>query len=194
MNIEDITVNWELYEGRDLLEVLFEKQDELRVLYKIEIQDLDTPQGQQVLRSFAWCVIEETSEAIDVLMTTDHRNHLLDEIGDTISFYIELLIISGLTRNDFSIENWEANRNTDQLPNNFMTFTSSLAIAINSLKNRSWRKTNLKTDRVLFYLRLKKTLPLICKLIESMGLSFNDLIDAYLKKHEVNLFRVRSAY
>lgn len=198
MNIQDIKVDYSEYKDRDLIDVIFEKQDELRKLYKVPICDLDVPSDQQQLRSMAWNVVEEAAEAIDVVMTSEHRDHIFDELADMISFYLELLIMCSLTPKDFILEKWNSDSTSsyqlNEISMTFMSFTSGLAIAINSLKNRYWRQTNLKTEKELFETRLKKTVPLFRDFVKSLNVSFDELIDAYLRKHQVNLFRIRSKY
>ena len=189
MNIEDIKIDWSLYENKDLVQVLFEKQDQLRQLYGVPICDLDIPKDQQELRAMAWNVVEEASEAIE---TRHHLEHLKDELADMTAFYIELMIMSGIT--------WEKYKSYDRHPKrvgtqeSFMEFVSLLALAINTLKNRYWRKTNVKTDQPNYHDRLLSTIPSFGDFIDSLGLTFKELMDSYLRKHEVNLFRIRSKY
>ncbi|MCP3684596.1 MAG: hypothetical protein GY861_18165 [bacterium] len=198
MNIAEVKVDYSKFKGRDMVEVMFEKQDELRLLYGVPICDIDVPGDQQQLRGMSWNVIEEASEAIDVILTTEHKEHLLDEVADLMSFYLELLLMSGLTFDKTNLETWRVQwsekYDIQEISRCFMLFSTSLAISINSLKNRYWRKTNVKTDRTLFELRLKKTIPLFRDLLKSLDVSFDDVVDAYLRKHQVNLFRIKSKY
>lgn len=192
MNIEDVTVDWNQYQDRDLVEVLFEKQDELRKLYNVPICDLDIPSDQQQLRAMAWNVIEEAAEAIEA---KHHPSHLLDELADMTAFYIELLLMSGMRREhlyhftDFILPG-EVLTNDET----FSAFAVNLAISINTLKNRYWRKTNVKTDQSVYLIRLSETAHSFMRFVQSFDITFTQLMDAYLRKHEVNLFRIRSKY
>lgn len=195
MNIEEVTIDHTKYEGKNFIEVFFEKQEELRKLYKIRLADLDVPADQELLKWFAWCVTEESAEVIEVLMTSDHHQHLIDEAADMWSFFIELLLVAKFSVDSFpKVDPWESQRDLEGLPKKFTDFITALAICMNTLKNRDWRQTNLKTDKVLFYKRLELCIGTILTFLKSTGLSFNELFDGYLRKHEVNLFRIRSKY
>lgn len=195
MNISDVKIDWKELEGKNFIELLFEKQDELRQLYGVPICDLDVPEDQQQLRAMAWNVVEEAAEAIEVLARTTHKEHLLDELADMIAFYIELMIMSGLKAEDLKMNNDEyTSYRSYPIESSFMSFVSSLALAINTLKNRYWRKTNLKTDIKEYHIRLLETGSELSKFLRSIGIPFKELVDAYLRKHQVNLFRIRSKY
>jgi hypothetical protein len=166
MNISDVKIDHSKYEGRDRLDVLFEKQDELRKLYEIPILDLDLPKDQHVAREFAWNVTEETGEALEVFLGTGDKEHTLDEVADALGFYLELMLMCGMTSKDLepSVPN-----QVDKLAGWFVRaiegyplvgynlrethsfFLERLALAINNLKNRKWRKTNLKTNKLIYH-------------------------------------------
>lgn len=197
MNIEDVKIDWDRYEGKDLVHVLFEKQDQLREMYKVPICDLDVPADQQQIRAMAWNVIEEAAEAIDA---SSHLEHLKDELADMTAFYIELLLMSGLKATDVDLTPWRkkssdgSSFNVSPAKYEFVDFAVNLALTVNSLKNRYWRKTNVKTDKKKYIELLKETVKHFERFVEASGLSFHELMDAYLRKHEVNLFRIRSKY
>jgi hypothetical protein len=194
MNIADVTINWDEYKGCSMMRVITEKQDNLRELYKIPLCDLDIPADQERLKWFAWCVTEEAAEAIEVLMTTDHKEHLIDETADMTAFFLELLIVSRYPVGEIESFEWENQRDLDQVPKIFTEFITSLAITMNTLKNRDWRKTNVKTDKQLFYARMKNTVELFFKFVKAVGLTSHEFYDGSLRKYEVNLFRIRSKY
>ena len=196
MNIDGIKIDWTVFEKMNWKDLLFDKQNELRILYGVPICDLDLPSDQQQLRSMSWNCIEEVGEAIDVILTSDHATHLGDELADMTAFYIELLIMSGITKEQVDLKSWEATERKpfSEIEKAFTSFSVSLALSINTLKNRYWRKTNLKTDREVYLERLKRTIPLFRLLIMSFGISFKSLMDYYLKKYEVNVFRIRTKY
>src|SRR3990167_3090820 len=185
MNINDVVIDHNLYSGQDRLKVMFEKQDELRQAYEIPILELDLPKDQKIAKTFAWCIVEEAAETLDVVMTTNHQSHIGDEISDTIAFYLELLIISGLSRRDLDWNEWEGTLDIQKIPEVFTEFVTSLAMAINTLKSREWRKTNLKTDVKTYHERLTRTFPKLKEFVARLGLSSEQLFDYYLRKHSV---------
>jgi NTP pyrophosphatase (non-canonical NTP hydrolase) len=195
MNLSDVKIDYSQYEGQDIFSVIFQKQKMLIQLYEVPNVDLDVPKDQQILRVLAWCVIEEAAEALDVIWTTNDPEHLKDEVADMMHFYVELLILSGIDSVDFRsqlLSEIEPIKMT--LADVFTVFSVHLALAINCLKNRFWRKTNLKTDQVFFLDSIKKTIPDFMSLVHQLGLTPDDLIDSYLRKNEINLFRIRSKY
>ena len=193
MNISEIKVDYSKYEGKNLLSVIFDKQRTLIDLYDVPSVDLDVPKDQQVLRVLAWSVIEEAAEAIDVIKTTNDPEHLRDEVADLTHFFIELLILSGFTYKDFESE-LPVPRKQESVEQTFTDFSVQLALAINVLKNRFWRKTNLKTDQNFYRTQLKLSISLFLAFVFSLNLTFDEMIDSYLRKNEINLFRIRSNY
>lgn len=194
MNISDVKINWADYHGRNFLEILYEKQEELRVAYGVPICDLDVPGDQQQLRAMAWNVLEEAGEAMEVIMTSGDKEHTKDEVSDMVSFYIELFLMSGIKIDNLPRSEWDAEKNHLSLTNDFTKFAVSLSLAINTLKNRYWRMTNLKTDSSIYKIRLINSFYDFKKLVGSFGLSTHDLMDGYLRKYEVNKFRINSKY
>ena len=208
MNISDVKIDYSIIQ-MDLITEIFYRQRELMKLYKMPKKlDLDLPADQQILRSLAWCVIEEAAEAIDVCQRTKpiHKEHLGDEIADMTHFYIEFLILSGLDAGNLFRAMSSTNtpelihhQNTygDQessLDSLFRSFTVEFALSVNILKNRFWRESNLKTDQEAFKKQLYRTIPLFFDFISRLGITIEELIDFYFRKNEVNLFRIRSKY
>jgi dimeric dUTPase (all-alpha-NTP-PPase superfamily) len=76
--------------------------------YQTKSIGLDTPEAQKQLREFAEYVVEELMEAMNCLrnkpwvktqVTTD-AEHYYEELGDALHFFVELLILSGLSAHD----------------------------------------------------------------------------------------------
>ena len=205
MNIEEIKINYDELSDRDLIEVIFQRQKRLMDLYELTYPlDLDLPRDQQVIRSFAWSTVEEMGEALEVQLGSQHREHLLDEIADMMHFYVEVLILSDLHVQDFfesmNFSNYDElktsvdNPDCKEIDQVFREFVVEFALSINVLKNRLWRKTNLPTNKEIYREQLKKTIPLFWEVIKSLGLNAHDVVDAYLRKNEINLFRIKSRY
>lgn len=208
MNISEVSIDRTQYAGRDRMHVIFEKQDELRIAFGIPILNLDVPSDQSLAREFAWNTIEEVSEALEVVTGSKDREHIKDEVADALSFYIELLIMCGLTADDLkcshtgpgdTLQNWfDIDKGNPKyrafLRNEHSTFVEKLSIAINKLKNRKWRKTNVQTNVFAFRRDLYMTFLSLTRLIRLFGLTADDVFVAYLRKVEVNKFRIASNY
>lgn len=66
--------------------------------------------------------------------------------------------------------------------------------AMNCLKNKQWKQSEVETDRVHFYEELADALHFFIELCITAGMDAEDLALMYLKKANVNAFRQRSAY
>ena len=205
MNIKDVTIDHGQYISRDRLDVVFEKQDELRVAYKVPLLDLDVPSHQSLAREFAWNVTEEIGEVLEVEYGSKDADHIIDEVADAFSFYIELMIMCGIAPSDLEhptltsgdkLENWfrDSVGNTMNLREAHSMFMERLSLSINRLKNRKWRQTNVHTNRFLFKKDLVESFGFFIAVCSKVGIDSHMLFDGYLRKHEVNKFRIRSKY
>lgn len=90
------------------------RQEELIKQYK-EIEkfdypiDINTREGQRLIKDMMWRVVEELGEAANCLknkpwkqsqLETDEE-HFMEELSDAIHFFVELFIICGYTADDF---------------------------------------------------------------------------------------------
>lgn len=66
--------------------------------------------------------------------------------------------------------------------------------AMNTLKNKQWKQSELATDRTHFYEELADAFHFFIELCITAGMDAEDLALMYLKKAEVNKFRQRSKY
>lgn len=211
MNISEVKVDYSKYTEKDRLLVMFDLQDELRRAYKIPILNLDDPQDQHLAREFAWNVTEETGEVLEVNYGSKDNEHILDELADSTSFFLELLLMSGIvptewvpneevTGND-NLERWfnfvkklQKNSVPQMLRESHSLFVQMLSLAINRLKNRKWRKTNLKTNIMLYRGGLYHAFFSFVHFVILLGVTPEELFDSYLRKYEVNKFRIASKY
>ncbi len=112
MNVKDI--EYVRVQG-DLLKAMFARQHELELKYReIEsanlgivfpgLAEIDNPLHQYLIKDLMWRVVEELGEAANCLknkpwknthMPTD-REHFLEEIADSMHFFIQLLMFVGL--------------------------------------------------------------------------------------------------
>lgn len=112
MNIKDVK-NYKLPSG-DKLDLIFKYQRELAEKYKkmhgikqIPI-NIDTKEGQKIIREFAEYVVEELMEAMNCLRnkpwvkteTETDKEHFFEELcGDVLHFLVELYILCGIDSN-----------------------------------------------------------------------------------------------
>lgn len=96
---------------KDMLEDIFERQtrfmEELRANDKLPEWpvDLTTKPGQRLIKETIFNTIGEIAEASAVLKNKMHRltddrsldlDHYKEELGDTLAFFIEICILSGI--------------------------------------------------------------------------------------------------
>lgn len=205
MNIDEVQFNKNAYLGEDRLEVMYSTQNELRDSYGINLLDLDLPTDQQIAREFAWNVVEEMGEVLEVYHGTKDRSHILDELADSLSFYMELFQMCGFSYADLKPDVLDSvgdslqdlywvSKAESEITSIHSKFVEKLSLAINHLKNRKWRKTNLKTNEFTFKKALHETLPHFISFAVKLDISSDDLFEAYMRKAEVNRFRIRSKY
>lgn len=66
--------------------------------------------------------------------------------------------------------------------------------AMNCLKNKPWKQSEVTTDTTHFYEELADALHFLVELFITSGLTARDLAAMYHKKHAVNKFRQESKY
>ena len=217
MNINHATV--EEVTG-DKLQAIFTRQKSLMDKYHdIELKsgllqtedcpvNLDDKRGQARIKDFSWRVTEELGEALDAKATKDHYQ---EELIDGLHFLTELTILAGkdyhnilpegtaLYHNDRLedlVENAKEciSRNGDNLNYWVSKFIENLGMMCNCLKNKPWKQSMMKTDQNALYGRLAEVWVLYITILVVSGMTAQDIADTYLKKSQVNKFRIRSAY
>lgn len=216
---------------KDMLALMFERQHSLATKYlDIEAKNgllqtpdlpvnLDDRKGQARLKDFAWRTMEELFEATDALVAhPDNLEHFLEEMIDSVHFFIELNLLCGITpqsiREYFSIpEDQDALEFLLKVMDSIETYSReelqaipvSLLIyvgvgqgignAMNRLKNKPWKQSHMVTDKAAFYQNLYPVwLGYLRVLNHKYGLSPHDIFTLYFKKSEVNKFRIKSQY
>lgn len=217
MNINHATV--EEVTG-DKLQAIFTRQKSLMDKYHdIELRsgllqtedcpvNLDDKRGQARIKDFSWRVTEELGEALDAKATKDHYQ---EELIDGLHFLTELTILAGkdyhnilpegtaLYHNDRLedlVENAKEciSRSGDNLDYWVSKFIENLGMMCNCLKNKPWKQSMMKTDQNAFYGRLAEVWVLYITLLVVSGMDADSIATTYLKKSQVNKFRIRSAY
>lgn len=218
MNINHATV--EEVTG-DKLQAIFTRQKSLMDKYHdIELKsglmqtedcpvNLDDKRGQARIKDFSWRVTEELGEALDAKATKDHYQ---EELIDGLHFLTELTILAGKDYNTLlppdAAHHWgdhledlveKARENIFQKVGSNLNywvskFIENLGMMCNCLKNKPWKQSMMKTDRNAFYRRLAEVWVLYITLLVVSGMDADSIATTYLKKSQVNKFRIRSAY
>ena len=214
MNVNDVDEGVVPMEG-DYLELIFARQRELMEKYHdIEkdsglMQTTDCPvnlndkRGQARLKDFAWRVTEELAEAYEA-RNKGHEEHCREELGDALHFFVELCILSGITAKELS----PVSENKDRLTGAFEQFKQSivppsvalstvvlhLGVAMNCLKNKPWKATQMMTDEAYYKENIRRTFFAFVDLCYQVQMDAETLFNYYFRKSEVNKFRIRSKY
>ena len=215
----------------DMLDLMFKRQHELAIKY-LPIEEangllqtpdipvnIDDKKGQARLKDYAWRVQEELYEATDALIQhPDNREHFLEEMIDSIHFFIELNILCGISPKEIrtyyeipeNMDSFTYLENTAKaLPDvenlDFKYIPDALLIysyigqpvgnAMNRLKNKPWKQTHMVTDKQAFMDCIMPTWIGYFKVLSKKhGLTAKDIFTLYFKKSEVNKFRIKSHY
>lgn len=178
--------------------------------------NLDDKRGQARIKDFSWRVTEELGEALDAKSNQDHYQ---EELIDGLHFLTELTILAGKDyhnilpegtalyhkdRLEDLVENAKEviERNggvflgaqDDQLDYFVTKFIENLGMMCNCLKNKPWKQSMMKTDQNAFYGRLAEVWVLYITILVVSGMDADSIATTYLKKSQVNKFRIRSAY
>lgn len=217
MNINHATV--EEFTG-DKLQAIFDRQKSLMDKYHdIELRsgllqtedcpvNLDDKRGQARIKDFSWRVTEELGEALDARANSDHYQ---EELIDGLHFLTELTVLAGKDyhnllpegtalyskdRLEDLVENAKEciSQNGDSLNYWVSKFIENLGMMCNCLKNKPWKQSMMKTDRNVFYGRLAEVWVLYITILVVSGMDADSIVTTYLKKSQVNKFRIRSAY
>lgn len=205
----------------DKLEAIFDRQKELMGKYHeiekrsglLQTEDcpvnLDDKKGQARIKDFAWRLTEEVGEALDALLGDNDMEHFNEELVDGLHFLTELTIMAGVDAKEIvslvvkaevpvkdSLETIcdFVNSKTYVLPCAMTTLIRKLGMMCNTLKNKPWKQSHMRTDKEVFREKLGEVWEAyIHILVNSLGTA-EDIADVYLKKSQVNKFRQRSNY
>jgi len=204
LNINDVPLP-EILKGTsliDLARIMAIRQTELEDKYfEIEkrknrfIFSLDDRDSQVLIKDFLWRITEEVGEAIEAYResTTLHSEKVFEELADGLHFVL------GLTLNLCKPDIWDhAFSERDQLYDtpvyHCYDFIQSIGTLGNTLKLKPWKQTDVATDITQFDSLLSRMIKDYLLLCWSFGLTHHTLYQYYMRKSEVNLFRIRSLY
>lgn len=175
--------------------------------------NIDDPKLQSYLKDMFWRATEEMGEAFedpDISIwhltgwsptLSDSVRHVYEELIDSLHFLTEACILGGLTPDEVS-KTWEnvAAVPMDEDPPAFQVerlsweFIKYLGLAANTLKNKPWKQSHMRTDSERFKRNLTCAVAAFFELLHEAGLKAADIHLIYFKKHAVNQFRQRSKY
>jgi hypothetical protein len=162
--------------------------------------DLDDRRWQYLIKDFAWRVIEEVGEALDAWNGAEDE-HAQEEMADGLHFFVEMLLLIGMTPDDLCEMPGIGDRlvdlfpSTDHSPSGAVAdLVEHLGMAMCSLKLKPWKQTAFPTDVKEFRKRLVRAFCSYLDVAEAMKLRPQSLYEMYFKKNVVNQFRIESRY
>lgn len=190
-----------------ILRAVFGRQAELMETYR-EIEQLPAPpvsvhtaHGQKIIKDFAWRTTEELAESYEALdkhaNDETRRSHAVEEIADALHFLVELLLFAGIAVEQCldEVATWPPQTGVlEPAPRAYWAATYRLGIAMNFLRNKAWKKSQVPTDEARFRAALLDAFAAHVDLWATLGLGEADLFNFYFRKSEVNKFRQRSEY
>lgn len=190
----------------DIIQGIFDRQRELMLKYK-EIEQLPDPpvslhhaHGQRILKDFAWRVHEELTESYEAWVKHDDLQvaemHALEELADATHFLVELCLFAGLTAAQCAGYSgaMPVAKTGQSMPERYWGTTYKLGLAMNFLRNKAWKQSQVPTDEPRFRQALLETFHWLLLLWTGLGYTQQDMWNYYTRKHQVNGFRQRSKY
>lgn len=199
--------------NKESLRAIFDRQKELMEKYHdIEFKsglmqtedcpvNLDDKRGQARIKDFAWRITEEIGEALDAIENESGESALLhfhEELVDGLHFLTEMTILTGYDLPEYTtlkdlIEKGSY-RDCYTLNDLVSDHVCYLGMMCNCLKNKPWKQSMMKTNKENFYKHLKLVWSNYIAILTSQDLTEEEITDLYLRKSQVNQFRVRSNY
>ena len=199
--------------NKESLRAIFDRQKELMEKYHdIEFKsglmqtedcpvNLDDKRGQARIKDFAWRITEEVGEALDGITNESGESALLhfhEELVDGLHFLTEMTILTGYDLPEYTtlkdlIEEGSY-RDCYTLNDLVSDHVMYLGMMCNCLKNKPWKQSMMKTNKENFYKHLKLVWSNYVAILTSQDLTEEEITDLYLRKSQVNQFRIRSNY
>lgn len=160
--------------------------------------------GQARLKDFAWRFMEEIAEGLESWLIEGNHEHTREELADALHFFIELSILAGMHPGMFMFngdlkDTWKWVQRSDfpavEGRTNLELVVMYLGRAMNCLKNKPWKQTQMLTDVGYFQSQLINTFWSFLRLCYAYGIEDEvELYNLYFRKSQVNAFRIRSQY
>jgi len=199
MNVNDVSITTPI-PVENLNEAIFSKQKELVDKYKIiegiewafqyPSQNISTSSGQKLIKDFLWRTTEEICEAYEA---KDTPAHLKEELIDAIHFIVEGAIISDIGPNDLAEIKDILLTEPEDFDADFFYPIYKMGLVGNTLKNKTWKQTQVKTDKAKFKVLYKEAWVELIRLCKCF-MTTEEIGEYYLKKNAVNNFRIESEY
>ena len=187
-----------------IFDELFEHQRNLILRYK-EVEDLgqldgyghlksiQTKKHQRTLKEFAW---RTTEELMELLEAEGDKEHVLEELADSLHFLIEMCILSGIESKTIRYEAIEMmeEKTRMSLKETILGFVYLLGLSCNVLKNKPWKTSELITDENKYLERLKEAFVSWWNIPVALGTDLNTVYLYYCLKNKVNNFRIDTKY
>jgi hypothetical protein len=178
---------------------------------------IDNGQYQHWLKEMFWRVTEEIAEACeelpdlkgDYMRRWDHDNslqHFWEELADSLHFLIEASIMVGVNPTDLELLWGEVflevdkaggehiERNSYNVKLLLMNVILFMGLAANTLKNKPWKVSQMKTDFTVFMVKLMGAWYQLFWFMHWCGINLPTMYQLYARKHAVNTFRQRTRY
>lgn len=183
--------------------------------------DLDDRFGQARLKHFAWCIVEELSEAHEALVWSGYRDsRFREELIDSLHFLVELAILSNMSgdriiqlldTNLFLSETFEpdllaglfniidhptvgAHPTLNQTQERIFEVITSLGWTMNCLKMKPWKQSFVATDVGKYQERLASIFGSFFRLFYTVKMDADEVYGLYCHKASVNAHRQQNNY
>jgi len=197
---------------------IFQRQEELWEKYKKIEPDLpestvniNSYDGQVVIKDFLWRITEELAESLDAA-GKDNKVHQLEELSDALHFFAELFLIVDMEPESGDMEELIKRSRVDtpvlgpdgvhsgfeNTPLNFglacLRTIMRLGLVGNSLKYRPWKQNPVETDPDHFEFLLNQAFISFLGCFDSCFVTPDDIYKFYMDKSEINKQRQEGGY
>lgn len=187
---------------------------ELNIEFTHTQQDIDNPIIQFKIKDYLFRTVEEIAESREVYILSikdnnmKHFEHCIEELIDSLHFFSELCLLINLNYTDFNsldklkldfdsqfnISKIDPFKNSKIIDQFYLTAFYKICITSNCLKNKPWKKTQMRSDKVRFKKCIQEAFKSLIYLLYIFGLTPESIYRIYIKKSEVNKFRQNSEY
>lgn len=152
---------------------------------------------QRIIKEFIYRGIEEIAGETMMAIEDNDKDHIGEEIGDSLHFLTECMILSGVTADDINLVRDDNLPMYCFHPDNWAYTAGRIAIeftrAANVLKNKPWKTSQVRLDEVKFRQRIIAAFEFY--LAELMRYKTpEELYLDYIRKSKINKFRIESKY
>ena len=140
--------------------------------------------------------IEELTEATHAL---DNREHFLEEITDSLNFFLSSYIMLGIDFKNFKnpeeiLNNTNHTLTTEEIKIKFYNIVDSIGYLCNLLKNRPWSQSNYLVSLYDFNIRLQELWIIYWNTLNELSLTKEIIFKLFEEKYLVNKWRIKTKY